>query len=65
MLLGLKTYFENTRTTMFASWIFTMFYAIGATIKLDHFNFDSGILGLITIVRITIEILLVLGLVKL
>ena len=65
MLLGLKTYFESTRATWIASWIFTIFYAIGDAIKLDHFNFDSGVAGLITIVRIMIEVLLVLGLVKL
>ena len=50
---------------MLASWVFTMFYAIGDAIKLDHFNFDSGVQSLITIARIIIEILLVLGLVKL
>ena len=65
MLMGLKLYFESTRTNVIASWIFIMLYSVGETINLGHFNFETVGESFISIGRLIIEILMISTLVKL
>jgi hypothetical protein len=65
MLLGFKAYFQSSSRNILISRLMIMFWAVGQTIFINLFKFDSVLDGFLTLLRIFIMCLMIGGLLRL